>query len=106
MGIMIVVSDTANFEFIMKFDIGSWLILCTGSLVTILASTTKFLAYKHHEASDLQKMAFLPNVWQFVLDIVFLNAIFNDIQITGFAMLFTFYAGYLTFILFEKYRRP
>jgi hypothetical protein len=74
---MIVVNDTATFEFIMQFDIYSWLILCAGSLFTILASTTKFSAYKNHEASDLQKMAFLPTVWQFVVDIVFLNAVFN-----------------------------
>jgi hypothetical protein len=74
---MIVFSGDTTFEFIMKFDIGSWLILCAGSLVTILASTTKFLAYKYHEASDLQKLAFLPNVWQFLLDIIFLHAIFN-----------------------------
>lgn len=53
----------ANFQFLFDFDMMSYVILVASAGVTIISSVTKFMAYKYHEASDLQKLAFLPTVW-------------------------------------------
>jgi len=36
-------------------------------------------------------LAFLPNVWQFTIDLLFVNKAFGNLQYVGFAVLFLFY---------------
>ena len=88
----------ASFEFLGTFGLYPWFLLVASSIVNILSSTTKFLACKYHTASDLQKLAFLPNVWQFCIDLVFLKATFSGMELAGFISLFVFYIGYLAHV--------
>jgi hypothetical protein len=56
-----------------------------------LTQTAKFTAFKYHTASALQKLAFVPNVWQFLADLIIFGCVFSALQYTGFALLFGFY---------------
>ena len=96
-GVLMVIQG-ASFSFLLNFSAMSWFLLIASSLVNILSSTTKFLACKYHTASDLQKLAFLPNVWQFCIDITFMHATFSGLELTGFVALFVFYGAYLAFV--------
>ena len=89
----------SDFSFMTKFSPAAWLCLIGSAIVNILGSMTKFIAIKYHKASDLQKLAFLPNVWQFFIDIFIMKAVFTEIEMTGFIALFVFYAGYLTWFV-------
>jgi len=97
-GAMMLIQN-ATFSFIYDFTIGAWIFLIGSSIINILGSMTKFMAIKYHSASDLQKLAFLPNVWQFIIDIFFMHAVFSGLELTGFICLFVFYAGYLTWFV-------
>jgi len=52
-----------DFGFMFEFSLNAWLLCWVSSLLTILTQTCKFSAFKYHQASALQKLAFVPNVW-------------------------------------------
>ncbi len=79
------------FDFFLEFTWQAWLLVLASSLLTILTQTAKFAAFKYHQASALQKLAFVPNVWQFMGDLLILGCTFSAVQYTGFALLFGFY---------------
>jgi drug/metabolite transporter (DMT)-like permease len=85
----------ANFNFLAEFSLVQWILLIAASIVQIFKSMTKFLACRYHTASDLQKLAFLPNVWTFLIDVLILKATFSGLELAGFTLLFVFYGGYL-----------
>lgn len=91
--------QNATFSFIYEFTAGAWIFLIGSAIINILGSMTKFIAIKYHKTSDLQKLAFLPNVWQFIIDIVIMHAVFSGLELTGFICLFVFYAGYLAYFV-------
>ena len=66
---------------------------------------TKFLACRYHKASDLQKLAFLPNVWQFLIDIFIMKATFSGLELSGFVLLFVFYGGYLAHYVYVNQKQ-
>ena len=82
-----------SFDFVYEFSLTTWALLATSSLLTVCTQTAKFKAFRYHEASQLQKMAFLPNVWQFGIDLVIVQLTFSGMQYLGFALLFAFYVG-------------
>ena len=49
------------------------------------------MAFRYEEAAKLQKLAFLPNVWNFMIDLIVVQAKFGALQLTGFVALFIFY---------------
>jgi hypothetical protein len=49
------------------------------------------MALKYQEASKLQKLAFLPNIWQFTIDLSFMQKEYGLLQLLGFGLLFGFY---------------
>lgn len=53
----------------------------------------KFSAFKYSEAQPLQKYAFLPNCWQFFIDLLILESAFTGMQYIGFGILFAVYGG-------------
>jgi EamA domain-containing membrane protein RarD len=40
----------------------------------------------------MQNLAFLPNLWQFCIDLAVMGVSFTFVQVAGFSMLFLFYA--------------
>jgi hypothetical protein len=70
----------ANFNFLAEFSLVQWILLIAASIVQIFKSMTKFLACRYHTASDLQKLAFLPNVWTFLIDVLILKATFSGLE--------------------------
>lgn len=50
------------------------------------------MAFRYYKAAPLQKLSFLPNLWNFTIDILFLHVNFSTLQMIGFMTLFTYYA--------------
>lgn len=48
------------------------------------------MAFRYEEAAKLQKLAFLPNVWNFIIDLI-KHTTFGALQLSGFILLFVFY---------------
>lgn len=88
----------ASLSFLLSFTSLQWFLLIAAAVTNLLSSTTKFIAYKLQNVSDLQKLAFLPNVWQFCIDITFMHAVFSGLELAGFIALFVFYGGYLSYV--------
>ena len=65
--------DSISFEFFGSLSIWSWVLIGLAGLMTIFETTLKFLAFRYEEAAKLQKLAFMPNVWNFTIDGLFLN---------------------------------
>ena len=84
-----------DFSFFWKFSTYAWGLMISGSIVNLLSSITKFLASKYHSASSLQKLAFLPNVWQFIFDYSFMGFKYSGLELIGFTCLFVCYGIYL-----------
>jgi len=61
-----------------------------------------FLAFRCSEVSRLQNLAFLPNVWQFSIDVIVLQMAITATQMVGFVLLFLFYGGMLGLFLLEE----
>jgi len=59
--------------------------------MTIFEHVAKFMAFRYYEAAPLQKLSFLPNVWNFLVDILLMHVSFATIQLIGFIVLFTYY---------------
>ena len=64
--------EGTSFLFMWHFSLVSWLTITLSALFTILTYTTKATALKYHKASSLQKLAFVPNVFQFIIDLLIL----------------------------------
>jgi hypothetical protein len=60
---------------------------------TIMAQITKAVAFKYQPASKLQNLAFVPNLWQFGIDVVLVGVSYASLQLMGFALLFAFYGS-------------
>lgn len=80
-----------NFDFIYSFSFLSWVLVTFAGIFTIFENTAKFMAFRYEEAAKLQKLAFLPNVWNFLIDLLVIKATFGAMQLVGFSLLFAFY---------------
>ncbi len=82
-----------SFSIFFDFSFETWVLIVVSSALTVLSSTTKFTALKFQKASDLQVLAFVPNLWQFLIDLIIINLSFSNMQLVGFALLFLFYGA-------------
>ena len=80
-----------NYDFLWTLSWASWLLITLAGIFTIFENTLKFLAFRYEEAAKLQKLAFLPNVWNFSVDGLILHTTFGSLQLAGFISLFVFY---------------
>ena len=72
-------SSTMDYSFVPDLTALSWFLFFIGGLFTIFEHTSKFLAFRYQEAAKLQKLAFLPNVWNFVIDFCFVHTEFSAV---------------------------
>lgn len=84
-------SDSIDLSIMAELSAFSWILIALAGIFTIFENTAKFMAFRYEEASKLQKLAFLPNVWNFIIDIC-KSTSFGSLQLTGFILLFAFYA--------------
>ena len=84
-------NDHLNYEYIKALGGVSWVLITLAGVCTIFENTAKFMAFRYEEAAKLQKLAFLPNVWNFFIDLLVMQAKFGALQIGGFISLFIFY---------------
>ena len=71
--------DHIDYEFMHTLSAWSWVLITLAGLFTIFENTAKFLAFRYEEAAKLQKLAFLPNVWNFTVDSLFMGATFGAV---------------------------
>ena len=90
-----------SFEFIWTLSKEAWLYLCLSCALTILTQIAKANAFKFAENTQLQKLSFLPNVWQFSIDMFILSVAFSGMQLSGFGLLVVFYAAELGYNVIE-----
>ena len=83
--------DHITFEFVRELSAWSYVLIGLAGVCTIFENTAKFLAFRYEEAAKLQKLAFLPNVWNFSIDGLVFHAQFGALQLAGFTCLFIFY---------------
>ena len=83
--------DHIDYAFIGDLSVWSWVLIGLAGVCTIFENTAKFLAFRYEEAAKLQKLAFLPNVWNFSVDGLVFHAQFGALQLAGFICLFIFY---------------
>ena len=81
-----------SFDFVKTLSMEAWLYLCLSCGLTILTQIAKANAFKYSESARLQKLSFLPNVWQFSIDLLILGVAFSTMQLSGFSLLVAFYA--------------
>ena len=86
-----------SFDFIWTLSSEAWMYLVLSCSLTILTQLAKASAFRYSESSRLQKLSFLPNVWQFAIDLIILSVVFSKMQLTGFALLITFYMVEMTY---------
>ena len=84
-----------NYEFIHKLSLASWLLITLAGVMTIFEHVGKFMAFRYYKAAPLQKLSFLPNVWNFLIDIFVMHVDFATLQLVGFTVLFTYYTAEL-----------
>ena len=54
----------------------------------------------------MQKLSFLPNVWQFFIDLIVLSVAFSSLQLAGFSLLIGFYTlDASSGVIIEKLRK-
>lgn len=82
--------DHLDLSIVYDLNAWSWVLISMAGLFTIFENTAKFMAFRYEEAAKLQKLAFLPNVWNFTID-VFKHTTFGGLQLAGFLLLFIFY---------------
>ena len=70
----------------------SWLLLVAIGVITIAHQNVKLLAFRFSDPSKLPMIAFLPNVWMFLIDWLLMGAMFTGQQFWGFGLLFAFNA--------------
>lgn len=81
-----------GFGYLSEFGGWSWFYFSMIATLSILEQTSKFCALKYQEAAKLQRLAFLPNVWQFCVDLLIVHKDYSTMQFVGFALLFSFYS--------------
>lgn len=91
-----------GFSFMAQLSSTAWFYLVLSCTLTIVTQLLKFNAFKYCEAQPLQKLSFLPNVWQFGVDLLILSVVFTQMQFVGFALLIAFYVIELTYNLVES----
>ena len=95
--------DHISFDIVTELSVWSWVLIGLAGLFTIFENTAKFMAFRYEEASKLQKLAFLPNVWNFSIDVL-KHTTFGGLQLAGFLLLFVFYTYELIrFYFFEEH---
>lgn len=80
-----------NFDFVSELVPISWLFIIIAGLFTIFENTAKFMAFRYEEAAKLQKLAFLQNVWNYLVDSMIVHKDFSGMQQGGYISLFAFY---------------
>jgi len=99
-------STGLSFDFVYTLSGQAWLFVVLSCSLTILGSVTKALAFKYCESAPLQKLSFLPNVWQFLIDLIVMSVAFSVMQLTGFSLLIAFYVLECSWgILADRLRR-
>ena len=91
-----------SFDFVWTLSGEAWMYLCLSCALTIFTQLAKATAFKFSESSRLQKLSFLPNVWQFSIDIAVLSVAFSTLQLTGFGLLVAFYVCELVYNVVER----
>lgn len=89
----VMVAMEVEFSFILNFSVQTWIMIVLSCTFTIMAQITKAIAFKYQPASKLQNLAFVPNLWQFMIDVTLIGVGYGVWQIMGFALLFIFYGG-------------
>ena len=59
-----------SYDFVKELAAVSWVLITLAGIFTIFENTAKFMAFRYEEAAKLQKLAFLPNVWSFSVDLI------------------------------------
>lgn len=93
-----------SFGFIFQLTAVSWALVLISSLTTLMTQLSKFKAFKYQQASKLQNLAFVPNLWQFMIDLLIMSVVFTQMQYCGFALLFLFY-GWRAFAFMMEQRK-
>jgi len=57
-----------DFLFFLDFSPAMWVLIVITSALSVIIQQLKYKAFRYQEASKLQKLSFLPNVWQFSVD--------------------------------------
>lgn len=74
LGVVSVISiafiDGLDFSIVKELGVWSWILISLAGLFTIFENTAKQMAFRYEEAARLQKLAFLPNVWNFTIDLM------------------------------------
>ena len=91
-----------SFDFIWTLSQSAWFYIILSCALTIISQIVKAHAFKYSESSRLQKLSFLPNVWQFSIDLFILSVAFSTMQLTGFGLLVSFYAVEATYSIVES----
>ena len=84
--------DNMDYAFVKELSAWSFVLIGLAGICTIFENTAKFMAFRYEEAAKLQKLAFLPNVWNFSVDGLVFHAQFGALQLAGFICLFIFYS--------------
>lgn len=95
-------STGLDFHFMMELSTSAWVYVILSCALTIISQIVKAHAFKYSESSRLQKLSFLPNVWQFSIDLFILSIAFTAMQLTGFGLLVSFYAVEMTYNVVES----
>lgn len=93
LSLSVMVSQRADFSFLLNFSIQTWIVIVLSCVFTIMAQITKAIAYKYQPVSKLQNLAFVPNLWQFMIDLSVMGVTYGLWQLVGFGLLFAFYGG-------------
>ena len=91
-----------SFDFIWTLSNEAWMYLVISCSLTILTQLAKASAFRYSESSRLQKLSYLPNVWQFAIDLLILSVLFTKMQFIGFGLLITFYMVEMTYSVVQN----
>ena len=95
------VASGMSFDFVWQLNSSAWMYLTISCALTILTQIAKASAFKYSESARLQKHSFLPNLWNFSIDLLILSVAFSTMQMTGFALLVAFYVCEVTYSIVE-----
>lgn len=90
-----------DFKIFANLGLTSWLLILLAGILQCVEHTTKFLAFRYQQASLLQKLSFLPTLWNLVIDSLVFHKDFSQVQSYGFTILLSFYAFELTSYYFR-----
>ena len=83
--------NNLDLSFIGELSIASLCLIAAAGIMTIGEQVGKFMAFRYYKAAPLQKLSFLPNVYNFLIDLAFMHVDFATIQIVSFTVLFGYY---------------